>query len=101
VRKFVRNYLSFFSQMPLGASAGTYACVYILSEAIEKAGSTDARDIIAAMRENKFETVVGLIEFDENNTPRPNIYIIQVESGKYSMREKIGAERRSGGGDGN
>jgi len=97
VAEFVRNYLNDFAQMPLAASAGTYVCVYILAEAIEKAGTTDAAGIISAMRENEFDMMTGRISFDENNNPRPNIYIIQIKDGEYSMREKIGSER----GDGN
>jgi branched-chain amino acid transport system substrate-binding protein len=96
VAQFVRDYLSVFAQMPLASSAGAYMCVLLLAEAIEKAGSTNSGDITAVMRESEFETMAGRIGFDENNNPRPNIYIIQIENGVYSMREKIRADRGDG-----
>jgi len=87
--KFVRNYFSTFSQMPLTGSANAYTCTYILSEAIKKAGNTNSNDIVSAMKENELNTVIGHIKFNENNNPHPNVYIIQIKDGAYATYKKL------------
>jgi branched-chain amino acid transport system substrate-binding protein len=94
VSEFVRNYFQSFSQMPLSSSAAAYTSVYILSEAIRKAGSTgkDAASkeaLISAMREIELDVITGHIKFDENNNPHINVYVIRIKGGRYSMHEKL------------
>jgi len=89
VAQFVRNYFSSFSQMPLTGSAAGYTCVYILAEAIKKAGSTDSADIVRAIKSNELDMITGRIKFDENNNPRQNVYIIQIKGGIYATYEKM------------
>jgi branched-chain amino acid transport system substrate-binding protein len=86
---FVKSFFHSFSQMPLSGSATAYTCVYILAEAIKKAGSTDRNDIISAIKTNEFNMITGSIRFDNNNNPRTNVYIIQIEGGVYFTYEKI------------
>jgi len=73
----------------LSGSATAYTCVYILAEAINKAGNTDKDDIVSAIRANEFDVITGRIKFDENNNPRTNVYVIQIEGGIYSTYEKL------------
>jgi len=89
VSEFVRNYFQSFSQMPLSSSAAAYTSVYILSEAIRKAGSTKKDAIISAMREIELDVITGHINFDENNNPHINVYVIRIKGGRYSMHEKL------------
>ena len=89
VAEFVRNYFGCFSQAPLSGSATAYTCVYILAEAIKKAGGTDKDAIVSAMKTNELELITGRIKFDENNNPRTNVYIIQIEGGVYATYEKL------------
>ena len=89
VTRFVRNFFRSFSQMPLSGSATAYTCVYILAEAIKKAGNTKADDIISAVRANELDLITGHIKFDENNNPRTSVYIIKIEGGEYSTYEKL------------
>jgi branched-chain amino acid transport system substrate-binding protein len=89
VVQFVRKYFDAFSQMPLSGSAGAYTCVYILSEAIKKAGSAGKDAVISAIKENELDSVIGRIRFDENNNPHTNVYIIQIKGGEYSTYEKL------------
>ncbi|MCL2699753.1 MAG: ABC transporter substrate-binding protein, partial [Defluviitaleaceae bacterium] len=96
ITQFVRRFLSYFSQMPLTASATAYTCVFILAEAIEKAGGTNADDIVSAMRTLEFDTIIGRIRFDENNNPRTSVYVIQIKDGVYSMYKKISAQETGG-----
>ena len=89
VAQFVRNYFTSFSQMPLSGAAAAYSCVYILAEAMEKAGNTNKDDIISAIKANELETIMGNIKYDENNNPRTNAYVIQIKNGNYSTFKKI------------
>jgi branched-chain amino acid transport system substrate-binding protein len=89
VLRFVRNYFDSFSQMPLSGSAAAYTCVYILSEAINKAGSVEKEAVISAIKENEVDSIIGRIRFDENNNPHPYVYIIQIAGGEYSTYEKL------------
>ena len=89
VMLFVRHYFNAFSQMPLTGSAAAYTCVYILAEAIGKAGNTKPDDIAFAIHSNEFDTLMGRIKFDENNNPRTNVYIVQIKDGVYSTYSKL------------
>jgi len=89
VTQFVRKYFDAFSQMPLSGSATAYTCVYILSEAIKKAGNTGKDAVISAIKENELDSIIGHIRFDENNNPRANVYIVHIKNGEYSTYEKL------------
>ncbi|MDR0516235.1 MAG: ABC transporter substrate-binding protein [Fibromonadaceae bacterium] len=89
VERFVRSYFTKFSQMPITGSASAYTSVYILSEAIKKAGSTNRDSLVLAMKENEFNSIMGRIKFDENNNPHPNVYVVKIKDGKYITYEKI------------
>jgi branched-chain amino acid transport system substrate-binding protein len=89
VARFVRNYYTSFSQMPLTGSAASYTCVYILAEAIKKAGGTASGDIVNAIKSSELDMITGRIKFDENNNPRQNVYILQIKDGIYATYEKM------------
>jgi branched-chain amino acid transport system substrate-binding protein len=89
VVRFVRSYFDAFSQMPLSGSATSYTSVYILTEAIKKAGSTEKEAVISAIKKNELDSIIGSIRFDENNNPHTNVYIIQLKGGEYSTYEKL------------
>ena len=89
VAQFVRNYFTAFSQMPLTGSATAYMCVYVLAEAIKKAGNTASGDIVRAIKSNELDMITGRMKFDENNNPRQNVYILQIRGGIYATYEKM------------
>jgi branched-chain amino acid transport system substrate-binding protein len=92
VEKFVRNYFSTFAQMPLAGSACAYTSMYILAEAIKKSGNTKHDNIVLAMKENEFHTIIGYVKFDKDNNPHTNVYVIQIRDGIYSVYEKMTEE---------
>jgi branched-chain amino acid transport system substrate-binding protein len=49
---------------PEGYTLYAYAAVEVWAQAAEKAGSLELEPMIAALRENQFETVLGPIDFD-------------------------------------
>ena len=94
VARFVRKYLDAFAQVPLSTSATSYTCVYILSEAIKKAGNTDKDAIVSAIKKNELDVITGRIKFDEDNNPRTNVYVIQIKGGVYSTFQKLSLAER-------
>jgi branched-chain amino acid transport system substrate-binding protein len=50
---------------PLSYTLLTYGAVQVWAQAVEKAGSVNPQLAIASMRSNRFETVLGPIEFDD------------------------------------
>ena len=93
VARFVKDYYETFSQMPIAGSATAYTCVYILAEAINRAGSMVMGDIVSAIKGIELDVITGRIYFDENNNPRTNVYIIQIKDGVYATYEKLSMGR--------
>jgi len=89
VVNFVTNYYDHYLQLPMSAPAAAYTCVYILSEAIKITGNTSKDAIISAVRTNELDQIIGRIKFDQNNNPRTNVFIIQIDGGVYSTYEKL------------
>ncbi|MCL2185537.1 MAG: ABC transporter substrate-binding protein [Treponema sp.] len=89
VIQFVMNYYTAFSQIPLSGSATAYTCVYILAEAIKLAGNVNTDDLVSALKANVLNVITGHIEFDENNNPHTNVYIMQIDGGVYSSYQKL------------
>ena len=50
---------------PEGYTLYTYGAIQAWAKAVEKAGSTDTKEVIASLRSNKFDTVLGNIGFDK------------------------------------
>ncbi len=49
------------------ASAMTYSTFQVLEQAIEGAGTTDRAAVAQYIKDNAFETVIGTLDYDENN----------------------------------
>ncbi|MDP6788259.1 MAG: branched-chain amino acid ABC transporter substrate-binding protein [Rhodospirillales bacterium] len=50
---------------PEGYTLYTYGAIQAWAQAVAKAGSTDTNKVVASLRSNKFETVLGNIGFDK------------------------------------
>lgn len=59
-----------YGQMPFYTSVGSYDTVFILKEAIERAGSTDPDDMVAALEQTDYSGAVGRMQFDDRHEPR-------------------------------
>ena len=69
---------------PEGYTLYTYAAIQVFDQAAEIAGSTDLDALIKALRENKFETVLGTIDFDEKGDVLGSNYVVYVwDKGQY------------------
>jgi len=69
---------------PEGYTLYTYGAIQAWAQAVEKAGTTDLKPVIAALRGNKFDTVLGNVGFDENGDVTAPGYVFYVwKNGNY------------------
>lgn len=92
VQNFVKAYQAMYQDEPSAFSALSYDAVYLLKEAIEKAGSTDKEAITKALKEISFEGVTGNLTFDAQNNPVKAVTIIKVTDGKYTFDSVLEAK---------
>jgi branched-chain amino acid transport system substrate-binding protein len=82
----VKYYRDELKYEPEGYTLYTYAAVQVWAQAVEKAQSFDTEKVIAALRSNTFETVLGQIEFDENGDVKESGYVVhQWNNGKLEI----------------
>ena len=89
VQDFVNAYKSKYGENPTAFSALGYDGANIMMNAIEKAGSTDSKAIIEALKNTEYKGVTGNIKFDENGDPIKGVSIIQIQNGQYKLFDKI------------
>lgn len=85
VQDFINNYKAKFNDEPSAFSALSYDTVYLIKEAMEKAGTTEKEALIKAIKEAKFDGVTGGLTFDEKNNPVKGITIIKIVNGDYEF----------------
>ena len=54
---------------PEGYVLYTYAAIQAWKQAVEKAGTTDAQQVIEALNSNEFDTVIGKFKFNQKGDP--------------------------------
>ena len=90
VQSFVKAYKAKYDVIPDSFAALGYDTAYLLADAIERAGSTDADAIIKALAETKdFAAVTGTLSFDKNHNPIKEISVIEMKDGEQTLRTKI------------
>jgi branched-chain amino acid transport system substrate-binding protein len=62
-----------------------YACVQILANAIERAGSLDPKKIRDAIATTNMKTVIGPVSFRKNGMGRVTYYVVQWQKGKQVL----------------
>ena len=73
---------------PLAFAALAYDSVWLVADALKRAGSADPtalRDAIAASRD--FPGVTGTISFDQGRDPKKPVIVIRVQDGKFTYLE--------------
>ncbi|RWL10163.1 MAG: branched-chain amino acid ABC transporter substrate-binding protein [Mesorhizobium sp.] len=69
---------------PEGYTLLSYAAVQIWAQAVEKAGSLEPQAVIASLRNNQFDTVLGRIDFDDKGDLTTQSWVWYVwRSGEY------------------
>ncbi len=91
VQGFVKSYTDTFGAASLTALAALgYDSVYMLAQAIDKAGSDDTAAIIEAMKGMSFSGVTGSFTLDETGTPIKQCAVLQYKDGAASFYKYIG-----------
>lgn len=83
VQSFLKKYREKYNEEPTAFSALAYDTVYVLKNAIDKAGTTDKAELTKAIKSSDMDGVTGHLTFDENNNPIKAVTIIKVQDGKY------------------
>ena len=69
---------------PEGYVLYTYAAVQAWKDAVEKAGTTEVADVVKALNENEFDTVIGKFRFNEKGDPNlPPYAVYRWSKGAY------------------
>ena len=79
-RAFVEKYKSIYGTTPNAFAALSYACVYVLAEALKNAAATDAHSIRDALANiGELDTILGKFSFnaDGDGVYIPNILIVE------------------------
>lgn len=90
VQEFVKTYTASYGAPPPPLAALAFDSVYLLADAIKRAGVTDAaplKNALAGTRE--FPGVTGHITLDENRNPNKPVVIIRVDKGKFTYLETV------------
>jgi branched-chain amino acid transport system substrate-binding protein len=88
---FLSKYKELFGLDGNAFAALGYDSAYIMADAIERAGSTDAQAIIDALAATDIQCVTGHITFDENGDPIKDVAVTKFVDGKTELAAKVSA----------
>lgn len=89
VQNFIKSYKVKYNEDPSAFSALGYDAAYIVKASIEKAGSTDRKAVVEAMKNINYDGVTGQLTFDAKNNPVKAVTIIKVVNGNYTFDSVI------------
>lgn len=81
VQNFVTNYKAKYSLTPTSFAALGYDSVYMLRDAIEKAGSSDSEAVRTALEATNGDYVTGHLTFNEKHNPVKGAVIVELVKG--------------------
>ena len=87
VQTFIKNYTEKFGEAPNTFAALGYDAAYMMTKAIENAGSTDSAAIVEAMKNLEYDGITGHMVFDENRNPIKSAVILEINGGAESFVE--------------
>lgn len=83
VQDFVKKYKTNYKATPDQFAADGYDSIYVIAAAMEKAGKTDSKDLIAAMTQIKVEGITGSMSFNKNGEPNKGAKFVTISNGEY------------------
>jgi branched-chain amino acid transport system substrate-binding protein len=91
IKKFIAAYNKEYGHDPENAFAALgYDTMYLMADAIKRAGSTDAAAITKAIKETKdFPGITGKITFGDSNVPQKGVTIIAIKDGKFTLGAEV------------
>jgi branched-chain amino acid transport system substrate-binding protein len=86
----VQTYRAKYAALPDALAALWYDGARLLSQAVQRAGSTEAAKIRDALAETRdFEGVTGRISIDENRNAAKSGVILKIENGEPKMVQEV------------
>jgi branched-chain amino acid transport system substrate-binding protein len=79
-QKFFRDYKAKFNKTAVYTAGTTYDSIYVLAEAIKKAGKTDTNDVVAALEATSYVGAGGLVKFFDKSEPKKEDETITVQT---------------------
>lgn len=90
VKAFVAAYTAKFGTPPPPLAALAHDAVYLVADALTRAGTKDAPALRSALAATKnFPGVTGSITLDEKRNPRKPGIVIRVDEGKFTYLERV------------
>jgi branched-chain amino acid transport system substrate-binding protein len=92
IKKFIAAYKAEYGHDPENAFAALgYDSVYLLVDAIKRAGSTDAQAIKTALEATKgFPGITGAITFSaDSHVPQKGVTLISIKGGKFTLGAEV------------
>lgn len=90
IQAFVENYEEVTGKIPDMFTGLAYDAIYLVKEAIERAGSTETTDINREIENTKdFEGITGTFSIDEKHDPVKTVSIIEVQDGKQRAIHEV------------
>ncbi|MBT2741089.1 ABC transporter substrate-binding protein [Bacillus sp. ISL-77] len=91
IQKFVTTYKEKFNgESPNAFNALGYDTVYLLADAIERAGGTDTTKIKEALENTKdFSRITGKITIDKDHNPIKSATVLEYKDGKQVFNTKV------------
>jgi branched-chain amino acid transport system substrate-binding protein len=96
IKKFIADYNAEYGHDPENAFAALgYDTVYLLVDAIKRAGSTDSAAVKSAIEATKdFAGITGKITFSaDTHVPQKGVTMIKVEGGKFTLGAEVVPEK--------
>ncbi len=87
VQSFVKKYQEAYKADPDQFAADGYDSIYVIAAAVEKAGSTDKADVIAAMTQIEVDGLTGYMTFSEDGEPNKGANFVKIVNGEYTAVE--------------
>ena len=90
VKAFVAAYSAKFGTPPPPLAALAHDAVYLVADALQRAGASDPPALRSALAATKnFPGVTGSITLDEKRNPRKPGIVIRVDEGKFTYLERV------------
>ncbi len=89
IQNFLKAYRETYKEEPSAFSALGYDAVYMIKNAVEKAGSTDRQAVVDALKNIEYDGITGYLTFDEHNNPVKAVTILKIVNGEYVFDSKI------------
>ncbi len=96
IKKFITDYKAEYGNDPENAFAALgYDTVYLLADAVKRAGGTDSAAVKAAIESTKdFKGITGAITFSaDSHVPQKGVTVIAVKGGKFTLGAEVVPEK--------